>query len=344
MPGRSRTLLAFLLLGVVTGCATSASDVSTSDIPELRARLVEAPGDSDARLQLGIALYKAERMEEAEDVLSELADVAERRALADLYLGLSHEAQAEWQDAVSRYRRFLDSDPPDDLATRVRGRLALATRRLFQAQAAELVAREDQLADAAPTPRSVGVLPFEIVASDPQYEPLERALAGLMATDLAMVGSVRVLERARIRALLDELELTEEGVVDPMTGARAGRLLRAEHLVQGLLAVDSVGRMRLDADVLRSTTGESAARIGHEESLEDFFRLEKAAVFSVLDALNVSPTVAEREAIEQNRTANLMALMAYGRGLRALDRGRFSEARAAFQEAAQMARRALPAS
>jgi hypothetical protein len=61
--------------------------------------------------------------------------------------------------------------------------------------------------------------------------------------------------------------------------------------------------------------------------------MEKDVVFRVLDILGVEITPAEREAIGQNRAANLQAFLAYGRGLMALDDGNYDQARSFFGEA-----------
>jgi len=53
-----------------------------------------------------------------------------------------------------------------------------------------------------------------------------------MLSDLAMIRSLRLLERIQVGALLDELKLGQSGRADPSTAARVGRLLRAERMVQ----------------------------------------------------------------------------------------------------------------
>lgn len=59
-------------------------------------------------------------------------------------------------------------------------------------------------------------------------------------------------------------------------------------------------------------------------------------VFQVLGILGVELTPAEREAINQNRAENLLAFLAYGRGLQAMDRGDFAAAAQFFNQAIQL--------
>ena len=85
------------------------------------------------------------------------------------------------------------------------------------------------------------------IAGDSGLQPLSRGLAELMATDLAMVRSLRLLERIQVGALLDEMKLGASGRADPTTAARVGRLLRAERMVQGVATITENGPVRMSS-------------------------------------------------------------------------------------------------
>jgi tetratricopeptide (TPR) repeat protein len=115
-----------------------------------------------------------------------------------------------------------------------------------------------------------------------------------------------------------------------------GRLLRAQNVVQGLVAAAGAGdRIALDATVL-STEQRVGRPVAQAGQLDAIFELQKAVVFDILDALGIVPTQQEREAIMGNRTGNLIAFVAYGRGLEAMDRGDYADALGHFQEAARL--------
>lgn len=107
-------------------------------------------------------------------------------------------------------------------------------------------------------------------------------------------------------------------------------------MVQG--AVTPVGdeTIQMSADVRNTVTRDTEGRTTGEEALTRLFDLEKRAVFDVLDVLGVDLTPAERQAINENRAENILAFLAYGRGLEALDRGEFRTARERFQEAVEI--------
>ena len=333
---RPGVLLTPAFLVLLAGCAPRLPDVSPADIPAIRAELDTRPDDLELRTRLGIALNRAGDHAEAVDVLTAVIEEGVGSGAAFLYLGLSQEALENWTGAREAYARYIEVGRFDPLKDELRGRLAMIVREELRAQARESLAQEAQISAQPPTPRSVAVFPMAYVSGPPELEPLQVAMADMMITDLSQARSLTVLERTQIQSLIDEMALTESGLTEPATGARAGRVLRSEHVVQGALTALGTQGMRLDADLLRSAQGTNVGEVTAEEDLEAIFDLEKTAVFEVLSALGVELTEAEREAIDENRTASLQAFLAYGRGLQALDRGDYQAAQQFFQEAAAL--------
>jgi tetratricopeptide (TPR) repeat protein len=311
-------------------------DADPGDIPALRAQLEARPNDAGLLTRLGIAQYKAGAFQEAITTLTPVMDADEPSGAAFLYVGLSNEELANWGGARAAYTRYLDTGRQDAVAEQLRGRLQLIVRRELQEQARLALAQEAQLSNQPPAVRSVAVFPFQLVSDNAELEPLQVALADMMITDLGMSGALTVLERTQIQSLLDEMALSEAGYTDPASGNRAGRMLRAEHVVQGALTTLGAEQIRFDADVLNTQSGNAAGDITNEQTIEQLFDLEKAVVFSVIDILGVELTAAEREAINQNRAENLLAFLAYGAGLQAMDRGDYAAAAGFFNQSVQL--------
>ncbi len=335
---RFRSLPLALGLLLVAGCATAprGPDVTAADVPRLEAELEARPGDADVRTHLGVAYFRAGELEAARDVLAEAVDSGNAPGSAHLFLGLAHEELEEWTEAREAYSAYLPVAEDSAMEERVRARLALVGRRALQAEARTALTREAELSQAEPTPRSVAVFPFRLFSEDRDLEPLEVALADMMTTDLQLSGGLVVLERSQVQSLLDEMTLAEAGITEEATGARAGRLLRAEHVVQGALTTPAANQLRMDADVLATERRTAVGEVERQDLLEQLFDMEKEVVLEVIDILGVELTPAEREAIHENRAENLLAFLAYGRGLMSMDRGDYSEARQHFQQASQL--------
>src|SRR2546427_12928301 len=155
-----------------------------------------------------------------------------------------------------------------------------------------------------------------------------------MVSDLAMVRSLRLLERVQIGALLDEMKLGQSGRADPSTAARVGRLLRAERMVQGVAAITENGPVRMSATVVR---GDGDVRAGAQANgtFKQLLDLEKQLVFGLTTELGIQLTDAERQRIMRQGPKNLAAFLAYSQGLDAMDRGDYRAAAAAFAAAAR---------
>ncbi|RMH16574.1 MAG: hypothetical protein D6701_08715 [Gemmatimonadetes bacterium] len=334
-----RRSLVVSTLGVallLTACATALPELGPADVPRLQSAVAEAPDDFDLQTQLGIALYRSDRFEEARDVLTAVVESGEAGGAAYLFLGLANESLEDWTAARQAYSAYLDAGRWDPLKEQIRDRLLLIARNELRAQARQALAQESELTTQPPTPRTVAVFPFRLVSDDESLEPLQVALADMMITDLSISNAVTVLERTQIQSLLDEMALSEAGYTEAATGARAGRLLRAEHVVQGALTTLGDETLRFDADVLNTERASSAGRISDEDRLEALFDMEKEVVFRVLEVLGAELTPAERQAINENRAENLLAFLAYGQGLQALDRGDYQAAQQFFDQAVQL--------
>ena len=252
-------------------------------------------------------------------------------ALGPMVVGGCQEKDGRYDLAFATYSDFANRYPEARgiAAVRALAQLALRTQ---AAQTAKLaLARESTLTTLAPEPSTIAVLPMTI-AGDSSFQPLSRGLAELVMSDLAMVRSLRLLERVQIGVLLDELKLGQSARADPGTAARVGRLLRAERMVQGVASIIQNGPVRMSATVVR---GDGNVRSGAQVNgnFKQLLDLEKQLVFGLATELGIQLTDAERQRILRQGPKNLAAFLAYSQGLDALDRGDYRAAAAAFSAA-----------
>ena len=331
---------------VLVGCAHAIPEVDPADIPRLEIQIAADPDDTNLQVQLGMAQFEAGDFQSSLATLQAAVDAGADSGPALLYLGMVQEELRDWSAARAAYTQYLTVGTSGALREEVRRRLTLIGRNVLRAQAAEALAREAEIAatDAA-TPRSVAVFPFGFNSSRADLEPLIYALADMMITDFSVSNALVVLERVQIQTLLDEMALTTAGYAESTTGARAGRLLRAEHVVQGVLTTLGEDELQTEADVLDVPGSRSAGRIITEQAaLEGLFDMEKQIVIrTIREVLGIPLTPAEEQAILENRVDNVLAFVSYGRGLRELDRGNYEAAQAEFQQAVQLSPGGYPA-
>ena len=330
-----RNLVVLVVCAAAFGCATGVG-VRPQDIPALEQRVAAQPEDVEVATSLGIAYYNAKRFDDARNTLARVVAAGSAPANAHLYLGLANEELQDWGAAHTAYENFLDSGEAGEVREQVRGRLSFVARQQLKQDAKAVLAREQEMSVEPPSPRTVAVMPFRLVGLNEELEPLQTALSDMIITDLAVSPAITSIERVKINAMIDEMLLAQAGLAEENTGARVGRLLKAEHVVQGVLAQSGEGEVRADANVLNTARLASAGSFGQSEEIEKIFDLEKQIVFSIFDAVGVTLTPAEREKINENRTANLLAFLAYGRGLDAMDNGNYRQATTFFRQASQL--------
>lgn len=276
----------------------------------------------------------AERFAEARAAFEALIELTPDDLRVYLGLGAAYEGLGQLDSAEAIYAALRQRDLPRAAARALEGRERMLKRRRLREAARLAIASESRLAAEPPTPNTIAVLPIRYLGSNEDLRPLERALAQLVVADLSQVASLTLLEREAVQFLLDEMALADHGLVDAATGARSGRLLRAEHVVQGSLgeALGS-GALRLDGRAVRTGDAAIAASASAEDELERLFDMEKEVVLRLLADLGVTVTPLERERIAERPTQSLQAFLAFGEGLVLEDQGAFRQAEAAYARA-----------
>lgn len=323
----------YVLLGVSCLAAACAGGprptaVTPAEIPTLQTQARQQPGNAHVRFRLAAALLAAGRCDTAVVVARAGQLVAPADPLGPLVVGGCQEKDGRFDLAYATYTDFAARHPRARGVAAVRAKAHIALRTQAEQTARQALASEATLTAQPPEPSTLAVLPVTI-AGDSGLQPLSRGLAELMTSDLALIRTLRLLERVQIGALLDELKLGRTERADPGTAARVGRLLRAERMVQGVAAITEGGPVRLSASVVR---GDGTVRSGAQANgtFKQLLDLEKQLVFSLAAQLGIQLTEAERQRILRQGPKNLAAFLAYSEGLEAMDRGDYAAAATAF--------------
>ena len=95
---------------------------------------------------------------------------------------------------------------------------------------------------------SVVLLDFNVATNKDQadWAPLAKGIPQMLMTELSRNPDIRIVERERLQAVLDELKLTPAALVDPQTAAKVGKLIGARYMVSGGIAVIGNKQLRLD--------------------------------------------------------------------------------------------------
>ncbi len=329
------TLASTLLVVSLAGCATGGMG-SGDPVARLEEQQKSDPTSASVNRSLGIAYFKANRNPEARAALEAAAKLDPRDGTTALYLGLTDEALGDLPAAKAAYSSYIQFGRTSRVRGQLQSHLAALTRKELTADAKAAVLQEATVSTQAGDPRTIAVMPLRFSGADTNLRVLERGFADLLTTDLARSSQLTLVERSRMQALLDEIKLQQVGATDAATNVRAGKLVRAGRVVQGaILQVDSTN-LRVDAAVVDVPTSQVQGAAQAADVLDQLFTLEKKLALDLFTQLGVTLTVAERAQIEQRPTRSIQAFLAYSRGLRAEDEGRYDDASRFFNQAVRL--------
>ena len=330
-----RSLVAVGVAMLIVGCASSGQQMSATALKRLEQARASRPNDAAVARNLGIAYYKARRYADARTALTQATRLDPKDGTAALYLGLTAEQQKDIPAAKAAYQSYIRYGRTSRVRRQLEARLAALTRQELQVAAKSAIAQEQALATRPGSPKTVAVMPLRFTGTDSTLQPLERGLAELITIDLSRSHELTVVERARLQALLDEIALQRAGLTDSSTNVRAGRIIQAGRIVNGQIA-QNAQRLRVDAAIVNTQTASVTSGAANENTMDQLFTIEKAIVLQLFDSLGVRLTTEERNAIEQRPTRSLQAFLAYSRGLRLEDQGKFDDAARSFNDAVRL--------
>jgi TolB-like protein len=182
-------------------------------------------------------------------------------------------------------------------------------------------------------PNTVAVLYFRNLTGQADLDPLQQGIPVMLITDLSKVKSLNVVERVRLQALVEELNLGASGLVAEDGAPRVGRLLGANWIVDGNLATGQQTPLQIKSSVLVVPAKQVAGQQTAGGILDDLFRMEKELLFEIIKLLKVEPSPQEEVELRKPVTTSIKALLDFSKGLQESDRGRYTEAAGFYERA-----------
>jgi tetratricopeptide (TPR) repeat protein len=321
----------------VAGCARAANlpiDASPNELARLEARVAESPDDLAAGMMLGMAYWSAGRTDDARLHLEKIVQRDPDYPAGLVALGLTYEDLRLFEEARALYVRYLENATSADLITGVRGRLARLDRLDVQAYIRDGIGAEAASAGGVSDPQRVAVLPFVYAGADPNGPALSRALGELLTYDLAEAAEISIVQSTRIQVLFDELQLSGDLLLEQSSAGYVGAVVDAGRVVQGLLS-GSGDALRLDVLIVDAQRSAVIDSVVSYDSPERLAFLQKGAVESTLAALGVNSTSTEPALLRAQSGDDLEAMVQFGLGLLAGDRGDHATAALHFRRASE---------
>ncbi len=275
--------------------------------------------------------YKSAKFDNAIELLNELSadssvDV-EIRKEALRFLGRAYSAKGLYDKAKESIGQLLKLEPPmiafnPDYEPPVFMKIYYESRKEFSGSYA--VERPD------PGMKTMAIIDFKNRSVDHkvQYDPMEQGFADLMINRLNNSTNLKVIERERIKWILDEIKLQDQY---NMEGAvRLGKQLGVQTVLLGSFIIMG-DQIWLGARLVKVESSEILLTDEVKGDLDEFFDLVDQLGKKIADNINV--TLKEETPQDISQAPSLDAIMAYSVGLSYLEKEDYKSAYDKFEEA-----------
>jgi TolB-like protein len=183
-------------------------------------------------------------------------------------------------------------------------------------------------------PNTVAVLYFNNKTGWSKLDLLQKGLTLMLITDLSKVKEIQLVERVKVQALVEELELGIAGLVESETVLRVGRLLGVEYLVGGEIIKEEIDQFALTSSLLKMPVEEvSGHAMAKGELLAELFRMEKDLLFEIINKLKIELLPEIEAELRKFLTTDLNALLYLFEGNEQSDLGNYKKAAEYYKKA-----------
>ncbi len=160
---------------------------------------------------------------------------------------------------------------------------------------------------------SIAVIPFENLSKVSEIEWIGSGIAETVTTDLKKAKELRVIERAQLKKVMEELKIKLLTGTDTKNAAEAGRLVGADQIVIG--GFQRLGtRIRITARLVDVSSAEVLKTFKVTGEYGNLFELQDRIVGKILENFGIPMSEQMKKDIEKAETKSLEAYEHHIRG------------------------------
>lgn len=187
-------------------------------------------------------------------------------------------------------------------------------------------------ADSGPTP-TLAILPLLNHSPEARLDVMQTGFAEILQANLGALKQIRLVDRSKLEAVLEEQKLALSGLTDSTTAVQIGKLLQAQRLLVGSFLEQG---KHISVRVRLVDTGNAAVLASEKVDgpVDEFARLLEDLSLRIAADLSVRPPADQQQALRETLAGrSLEAAMHFNRGNRLRHENKLADASAAFGQA-----------
>jgi len=136
-----------------------------------------------------------------------------------------------------------------------------------------------------------------------KHASLSQGLAEIMITELSKVQNLKLVERQKINSLIQEMQLSQSGIVSDNAGIQVGKLLGAHFLVFGSYMISFDKKIRVDIRIVEVETGVTIEAGEVTNKVTKLFEIIKELNKKITKDLDVKLTNDEKKALKDSEAS-----------------------------------------
>ncbi len=164
------------------------------------------------------------------------------------------------------------------------------------------------------------------------YTPLEAGVAEMMISELKGIDSVKIVERQKLHAILDELKMSQSGMTNNQS-LEAGKLVGADYLVFGSFIVTMNDKIRIDSRVVEVRTGLTVKAEEVTGKTKKLLILVQKLGEKILKGIDEKLWENERTTFTKGQKLDINAVIWFSKGITYRDLENYDEAKDCFIKA-----------
>ena len=160
---------------------------------------------------------------------------------------------------------------------------------------------------------------------------LSQGLAEIMITELSKVQSLKLVERQKINSLIQEMQLSQSGMISEDAGVQVGKLLGAHFLVFGSYMISFNNKIRVDIRIVDVETGVTVKAEEVTDKVSNLFEIIKKLNEKITKDLAVKITDDEKKSLMTSE-ASLDVISYFSTGLEFEEANKIDQAKKMYQK------------